>query len=98
MIDFATVASRCNEDYRFEQAGWQESAATIALLMASEAFLTTLERLVPIRQARTLEANVATVYACRLIEERAKGRKVREGLLSLGRHAKTAPSLDVSAD
>ncbi len=80
MIDFDALATQCNADCRFEQAGWHESADSVAQLMETEDFTTVLTRLAPHSRKHTLIATVAALYACRLTEERARGKKVYEAL------------------
>lgn len=79
MIDFTALADECNADCRFEQAGWHESADSIAQLMESDTFSTTLGKLATHSRTWTLKAHVAALYACRLSQQKAVGRKVIEG-------------------
>ncbi len=68
MLDLEQVATACSEDSRFQEACWPESANSLAALMVSPAYEAALFRIAPLGKPAPLNAIVAAVYACRVIE------------------------------
>lgn len=62
------LASACNEDFRFQAAGWAETPATLEYLLLNKIFLSALTSLMPSGGRPALGAIIASVYGCRVKE------------------------------
>ena len=74
-LDTLAISSACNSDYRFQDAGWAETPASVDHLLLDKVFHSALTRLMPSGTKPALGAIVASVYVCR-VEERGNPRKV----------------------
>lgn len=75
-IDTGALASACNSDCRFQDAGWAETPASVESLLLNKVFGTALRLLAPIGIRTGLGTMVASVYGCR-IKERGAPKKSR---------------------
>ena len=73
------IARACNQDGRFTEAGWEETAEGIATVLRSERFRVALNALVPSGRRPTLAMVVAAVYQYREDEQGYPHPDLREG-------------------
>lgn len=64
----SAMASACNDDFRFQAAGWAETPATLEYLLLNKVFLTALTSLMPSGGRPALGSIIASVYGCRVKE------------------------------
>ncbi|GEM_PF-6713438 len=62
------LASACNEDFRFQAAGWAETPASLEYLLLNKIFSTALTSLMPSGGRPAMGSIVASVYGCRVKE------------------------------
>ena len=74
-LDTPALASACNSDCRFVDAGWEETPVSIECLLLNTGFHTELTRITPHGTGPALGTFVASVYGFRL-KERGAPRKV----------------------
>lgn len=73
-VDTWVLAEACNDDCRFQEAGWAETPASIEQLLLSQGFYTSLHKLMPAGARLIVGALVASIYGCR-VTERGMPRK-----------------------
>ena len=79
LMDTLALATACNEDRRFLEAGWAETPVSIEGLLLSQGFRDALTKLMPTGARLFLGTVVANAYRCRLAERGApKGNGARK--------------------
>ncbi len=73
-LDTSSLADACNEDRRFQEAGWIETPVSIERLLLSDAFHLALAKLAPMGGQLVLERVIANTFRCRL-EERGSPKR-----------------------
>ena len=76
LIDTGVLASACNDDCRFQEAGWEETIPALDDLLLDDAFRKALGALAPFGTKASLGTLVASVYGFR-IKQRGSPRKSR---------------------
>lgn len=74
-LDTLELACVCNDDQRFQEAGWAETPSSVEQLLLSQTFGTALAKLMSPGSRLVVGAVVASVYGCR-VKERGAPRKV----------------------
>ena len=73
-MDTRALARACNDDCRFQDAGWEETPASVELLLLSPGFQKVLAGLMTSGSGPAVGAVVASVYGCRVRERGASKR------------------------
>ena len=67
-LNTSLLAGACNEDRRFQEAGWSETPASMEQLLLSDEFREALLKLAPSGGRLLVEMVVANTFRCRLAE------------------------------